>query len=100
MKVLVTGHNGYVGRVLTKLLLENKYEVIGCDANYFPNVFENNSYPETPNITSDIRDITIENLKEVDVVLHLAALSNDPLGELNSQLTYKINYLSGRHYHR
>ena len=94
MKVLVTGHNGYVGRVLTKLLLENKYEVVGCDTNYFPDVFENNSYPEIPNIISDIRDMTVENLKEVDAVLHLAALSNDPLGELNSQLTYQINYLS------
>ena len=65
MNVLITGHNGYVGRVLTKLLLENKYEVVGCDANYFPNVFESNSCPEIRNITSDIRDITIENLKEV-----------------------------------
>lgn len=94
MKVLITGHNGYVGRVLTKLLLENKYDVVGCDINYFPDVFENNSYPEVPNIISDIRDMNIENLNQVDIVLHLAALSNDPLGELNSQLTHEINYLS------
>tara|TARA_B110001454_G_C12718500_1_gene433650 strand:+ start:179 stop:1195 length:1017 start_codon:yes stop_codon:yes gene_type:complete len=94
MKVLITGHNGYVGRVLTKLLLENKYDVVGCDTNYFPDVFEDNLYPEVPNIISDIRDMNIENLNQVDVVLHLAALSNDPLGELNSQLTHEINYLS------
>ena len=94
MKVLITGHNGYVGRVLTKLLVENNYEVVGCDTNYFPATFEDNDYPEILNLSPDIRDITIENLQEIDVVLHLAGLSNDPLGELNSQLTHEINYLS------
>ena len=94
MKVLITGHNGYVGRVLTKLLVENNYEVVGCDTNYFPTTFDDNDYPEILNISPDIRDITIENLKEIDVVVHLAGLSNDPLGELNSQLTHEINYLS------
>ena len=94
MKVLITGHSGYVGRVLTKLLVENNYEVVGCDTNYFPTTFDDNNYPEILNISPDIRDITIENLKEIDVVVHLAGLSNDPLGELNSQLTHEINYLS------
>ena len=94
MKVLITGHNGYVGRVLTKLLVENNYEVVGCDTNYFPATFQDKRYPEILNVAPDIRDITIENLKETDVVLHLAGLSNDPLGELNSQLTHEINYLS------
>lgn len=94
MKVLITGHSGYVGRVLTKLLVENNYEVVGCDTNYFPTTFDDNDYPEILNISPDIRDITIENLKEIDAVLHLAGLSNDPLGELNSQLTHEINYLS------
>ncbi len=94
MRALITGHNGYVGRVLTKLLIENNYEVVGCDTNYFPATFDDNNYPEILNVSPDIRDITIENLKEIDVVLHLAGLSNDPLGELNSQLTHEINYLS------
>ena len=67
---------------------------MGCDTNYFPTTFDDNDYPEILNISPDIRDITIENLKEIDVVLHLAGLSNDPLGELNSQLTHEINYLS------
>ena len=93
MKVLITGHNGYVGRVLTELLLHNKYDVVGCDINYFPVAFGDNLH-EVPNIVSDIRDIIEKNLKEVDVVLHLAGLSNDPLGELNSKLTHEINYLS------
>ena len=93
MKVLITGQNGYVGRVLTNLLLENKYDVLGCDINYFPTTFDNNLH-EISNVVSDIRDITEKDLKKVDVVMHLAGLSNDPLGELNSKLTHEINYLS------
>jgi len=93
MKVLITGQNGYVGRVLTNLLLENKYDVLGCDINYFPTTFDNNLH-EISNVVSDIRDITEKDLKKVDVVMHLAGLTNDPLGELNSKLTHEINYLS------
>ena len=93
MKVLITGQNGYVGRVLTNLLLENKYDVLGCDINYFPAAFDNDLH-EISNVTSDIRDITEKDLKKVDVIMHLAGLSNDPLGELNSKLTHEINYLS------
>ena len=54
MKVLITGHSGYVGRVLTKLLVENNYEVVGCDTNYFPTTFDDNDYPEILNISPDI----------------------------------------------
>ena len=93
MKVLITGQNGYVGRVLTNLLLENKYDVLGCDINYFPTPFDNDLH-EISNVVSDIRDITEKDLKKVDVIMHLAGLSNDPLGELNSKLTHEINYLS------
>ena len=93
MKVLITGQNGYVGRVLTNLLLENKYDVLGCDINYFPTAFDNDLH-EISNVASDIRDITEKDLKKVDVIMHLAGLSNDPLGELNSKLTHEINYLS------
>ena len=93
MKILITGQNGYVGRVLTNLLLENKYDVLGCDINYFPTPFDNDLH-EISNVVSDIRDITEKDLKKVDVIMHLAGLSNDPLGELNSKLTHEINYLS------
>ena len=93
MKVLITGQNGYVGRVLTNLLLENKYDVLGCDINYFPTAFDNDLH-EISNVASDIRDITEKDLKKVDVIIHLAGLSNDPLGELNPKLTHEINYLS------
>ena len=93
MKVLITGQNGYVGRVLTNLLLENKYDVLGCDINYFPTAFDNDLH-EISNVASDIRDITEKDLKKVDVIMHLAGLSNDTLGELNPKLTHEINYLS------
>ena len=93
MKVLITGQNGYVGRVLTNLLLKNKHNVLGCDINYFPTAFDNDLH-EISNVASDIRDITEKDLKKVDVIMHLAGLSNDPLGELNPKLTHEINYLS------
>ena len=93
MKVLITGQNGYVGRVLTNLLLKNEYDVLGCDINYFAAAFDNDLH-EISNVASDIRDITEKDLKKVDVIMHLAGLSNDPLGELNSKLTHEINYLS------
>jgi len=93
MNVLITGHNGYVGTVLTKLLVQNNYHVVGCDTNYFSSSLNDNS-SDIPIIVSDIRDITAKHLEGIDVVLHLAGLSNDPLGELNSKLTYEINYIS------
>ena len=57
MKVLITGQNGYVGRVLTNLLLKNNHNVLGCDINYFPATSDNNLH-EISNIASDIRDIS------------------------------------------
>ena len=82
-----------MNKVNKNLLLENKYNVLGCDINYFPAAFDNDLH-EISNVTSDIRDITEKDLKKVDVIMHLAGLSNDPLGELNSKLTHEINYLS------
>ena len=93
MKVLVTGHNGYVGKVLTKILSEKKIDVVGCDINYFPAAFDNELY-DIQNLNTDIRNISLEDLKGIDGVIHLAGLSNDPLGELNPQLTHEINFIS------
>jgi len=93
MKVLVTGHNGYVGKVLTKILSERKIDVVGCDINYFPAAFDNELY-DIQNLNTDVRNISLEDLKGIDGVIHLAGLSNDPLGELNPQLTHEINFIS------
>ena len=92
MKVLVTGNLGYVGNVLTRMLLNQKFEVIGCDVGFYPQGFLGLENSGCDQIKKDIRDLSIEDLKDVSAICHLAALSNDPLGEIDSNLTEDINY--------
>ena len=92
MKIMVTGDRGYIGAVLVAALKEKNYEVIGYDSGYFTeNLLEefDESYPK---ITKDLRDIHIQDLEGVDGIIHLAGLSNDPLGEFSPKLTQDINY--------
>ncbi len=91
MKVLVTGNLGYVGNVLTRQLLNQKFNVIGCDAGFYPQGFLGLDDLNNKQIRKDIRDLTIDDLKGVSAICHLAALSNDPLGEINPHLTEEIN---------
>lgn len=95
MKVLVTGNNGYIGPVMTKMLKQQSHEVIGLDNNFFDdcNFFKADALPDRQ-ILRDIREITHDEVKGVDAVIHLAGLSNDPLGEINPKLTDEINYLA------
>ena len=93
MKVLVTGNLGYVGNILTKMLIQKNHEVIGCDIGYFAQDFLEQIIPKNQ-LQKDIRDLTIDDLRGVNAILHLAALSNDPLGEINSSLTNEINFLA------
>ncbi|MBD3314102.1 NAD-dependent epimerase/dehydratase family protein [Candidatus Woesearchaeota archaeon] len=95
MHVLVTGNKGYIGTVLTKMLIEKGNEVSGIDIEYYeslePVLHEN----KINQIIKDIRDVSendFKELRDVDAIIHLAALSNDPLGEFNQDLTYDINY--------
>ncbi|MFN8670598.1 MAG: SDR family oxidoreductase [Candidatus Sericytochromatia bacterium] len=91
-KVLVTGNLGYIGNILTPELQKKNYEVIGYDIDFYK---DTEIYPiNKPNtqIIKDVRDVELEDLKEIDFIVHLAALSNDPLGELNPNLTEDINY--------
>lgn len=92
MKVLVTGNQGYIGTVLAEVLLHKSYEVIGYDTDYYKYCDLYEYTQPTKQITRDIRDICINDLEEVDAVIHLAGLSNDPLGELAPELTDAINY--------
>jgi len=92
MKVLVTGNQGYIGSVLTDMLLEKKYEVVGYDIGYYANCLMHTYDPKIKQITKDIRDINEGDMKGIDAVIHLAALSNDPLGELAPGLTEEINF--------
>lgn len=92
MKVLVTGHLGYIGTVLVPMLQERGYEVAGMDTDMFRACTFSGSVPEVRNIGCDVRDARTDDLRGFDAVIHLAGLSNDPLGDYDPELTYEINY--------
>jgi len=93
-RVLVTGHHGYIGAVLARILTSAGYDVVGLDSDFFSeNRFVGVVTP-VPGIAKDLRDVEATDLRGFYAVLHLAALSNDPLGDLNPQLTYEINHKS------
>ena len=92
MRVLLTGHQGYIGAVAGPLLQSSGHEVIGLDTDLFAGCEFGDAVADIPEVRKDIRDLTQADLEGFDAVVHLAALSNDPLGNLNSGLTYDINY--------
>ena len=92
VKVLVTGNNGYVGTVLTDMLLKKGYFVTGFDVNYFEKCTLEPVNQDFIQIVKDIRVVESKDVTGSDAIIHLAGLSNDPLGELNPGLTEKINY--------
>ena len=94
MKVLLTGHRGYIGAVAAPILLSAGHEVVGLDTNLFANCNFGNDTADPPEIHKDIRELNWSDLAGYGAVVHLAALSNDPLGNLNPQLTYDINHLA------
>ncbi len=91
-KILLTGHRGYVGVILTKLLLDKGYDVVGLDTNYYEGCQFVDFIRPKEEIKKDIRDITVDDLAGIGSVIHLAGLSNDPLGALNPKLTDDINF--------
>jgi len=94
MRVLVTGSEGYLGTVMTQVLRNAGHDVVGLDTGFFADCVLGPAPDDPPTIRADIRDITPEHLVDVDAIAHLAALSNDPLGNLAPQLTYDINHLA------
>src|ERR1700749_1621722 len=94
MRVMVTGHLGYIGTVMVPMLLRSGFEVIGLDSNLYERcTFEaGGGIAPVPHIRKDIRDGAGEDLKGLDAIIHLCALSNDPLGNFRPQLTYEINH--------
>jgi nucleoside-diphosphate-sugar epimerase len=95
--VLLTGNAGYIGTVMTKFLKERSHKVVGFDAGFFAGNYlfpVPADYAPDGQIIKDIRDISAGDLDGIDGVIHLAALSNDPLGEINPELTGKINFES------
>jgi nucleoside-diphosphate-sugar epimerase len=94
MKVLLTGHKGYIGAVAGSMLCSAGYDVVGLDADLFAGSTFGEPFPAVPGIRKDLRDLTLADLRGFDAVVHLAALSNDPIGNLNPRLTYDINHLA------
>ena len=97
MRVLLTGNRGYIGTVMVPMLLKEGFDVVGLDSDLFEgSVFGDESIFGTtasiPYMKKDVRDVELSDLKGVDAVLHLCALSNDPLGDFNPDITYEINY--------
>jgi len=92
MRILLTGHKGYIGAVTGPILCCAGHEVVGLDSDLFAGCEFGEAAPEIPEIRKDIRDLTKEDLDGFDAVVHLAALSNDPLGDLDAGLTYEINH--------
>ena len=94
MRILLTGHKGYIGAVAAPLLLAAGHEVVGLDTDLFAGCDFGGPPQTIPELIKDIRHLTRKDLEGFDAVFHLAALSNDPLGNLNGQLTYDINHLA------
>ncbi len=92
MRVLVTGHQGYIGTVMAPMLSDAGHEVVGLDTELFGQCTFGDEPRRFPSLSKDLRDVMPEDLKGFDAVVHLAGLSNDPLGNLNPDLTYQINH--------
>jgi nucleoside-diphosphate-sugar epimerase len=92
MKILVTGQLGYIGTALVPMLLKRGHDVKGMDADWFSRCTFCPGIVDVPNLRKDIRDVVASDLRGFDTVLHLAALSNDPLGNYNPELTDEINH--------
>src|SRR3954468_11632162 len=99
MRVLVTGHLGYIGTVLTPMLVRAGHDVVGLDSDLYSRcTFSNGGQVcDVPTLAKDTRDIESTDLAGFNAVLHLAALSNDPLGNLNPDLTDAINHRASVH---
>jgi nucleoside-diphosphate-sugar epimerase len=92
MRVLVTGHNGYIGCVLVPLLQRAGHEVVGLDNYLYEPCTFGDDVADPPALRKDVRDVEVTDLDGFDAVIHLAAISNDPVGDLNPEATYEINH--------
>lgn len=91
MKVFVTGHKGYIGVHLVDLLKQGGHTVTGCDLGLFDGCAWEKTVPADRELIKDVRNVTLGDLDGHDCIMHLAAISNDPMGEVNAAATYAIN---------
>jgi nucleoside-diphosphate-sugar epimerase len=92
MKVLLTGHKGYIGSIAAPMLRAAGHDVVGLDIDLFAGCEFGEPAPQIPELHTDLRDLSKEDLQGFDGVVHFAALSNDPLGDINPEITYEINH--------
>lgn len=92
MRVLLTGHQGYLGTVMAPVLSAAGHDIVGLDSGLFADCVLGPAPQDPPGLTLDLRDVSLADLAGFDAVIHLAALSNDPLGALAPELTYDINH--------
>ena len=91
--ILITGSEGYIGSIMVPFFIEKGFNVVGLDSSFFSEGNLNQTYlPRYKLIKKDIRKVELIDLDGIDAIIHLAGLSNDPLGMLNEKLTYDINY--------
>jgi nucleoside-diphosphate-sugar epimerase len=93
VRVLLTGHQGYLGTVMAPILAAAGHEVTGLDSGLFADcILGGLDVPDVPGLSTDLRDVTVDQLAGFDAVVHMAALSNDPLGSLAPEITFDINH--------
>jgi len=97
LRVLVTGHDGYIGTLLAPLFQRAGHEVVGLDSGLFSECVFGEEGERPACLRKDVRDVREEDLRGFDAVVHLAAISNDPLGDLNPRCTYDINHAASVH---
>jgi nucleoside-diphosphate-sugar epimerase len=91
MTIAVTGHHGYIGSALVPVLVDAGHDVVGMDSFYYEGCDLRPDRVEVQSVALDVRDVSPQNFEGLDAVVHLAALSNDPLGALSPELTHEIN---------
>ena len=92
MRILITGNLGYIGSVMSNIVLNEGHELIGYDIGYFKDCLTSEYIPVSKQINKDLRKLEESDLENIDCVIHLASLSNDPLGAFMPELTEEINY--------
>ncbi len=97
MRVILTGHKGYIGAVAAPLLQAAGHEVVGLDTDLYVSCDFGNPNPEIPEVRKDFRRLAASDFRGFDAIVHFGALSNDPLGNLDPQLTYDINHHASVH---